>query len=150
MSISGVNYFAHSSQHIRLDLWLLQVAQGLVHFCKLKFISLKVRRRLLFIPKRVKSCISCILKAFFYHSFRCPYRELFCSHKPIYQTRLVVIACCTGASTLLQAEIYQPESLAQVALYSEKSHCAFASQYLASQHLYQLEVTDMYPALTSK
>ena len=67
-----------------------------------------------------------------------------------YQTRLVVSAGCTGASTLSQAEIYRPECSAQVALYSEKSHCTFASQYLASQHLYQLEVTDMYPALTSK
>ena len=34
----------------------------------------------------------CLLKAFFCHSFRCPYQELFCSHKPTYQnsTGLVV------------------------------------------------------------
>ena len=57
------------------------------------------------------------------------------------KTWLVVEAGCTGAGMLSQVKIYQPEWSAQVSLYSEKSHCTFASQYLASQHVYQLEVT---------
>ena len=88
-----------------------------------------------------------ILIALFRHSaFRCPYRELFFSHKPTYQdsTGLVVSAGCTRAGTLSQAKIYRPECSAQVALYSEKRHfCTFAVQYLASQPLYRLEVTGM-------
>ena len=59
------------------------------------------------------------------------------------KTRLVLSAGCTGASKLLQAKIYRPELSGQVALYSKKSHCTFASQYPASQHLYRLEVTNM-------
>ena len=76
----------------------------------------------------------------------------FCSHKPTYQdpTGLVVRTGCTGASTLSQAKIYRPECSAQVAPHSEKSHCTFASQYLDSQHLYRLEVSDIKAALTSK
>ena len=76
----------------------------------------------------------CLLITFFYYSFKCPYRELFCSHK-----RFVVSAGCTGAGTLSQAKIYR----AGVALYSERSHCTFASQNLASQHLYRLELNDV-------
>ena len=64
----------------------------------------------------------------------------FCHTSQHIKTRLGVF--CTGASTLSQAKIYRPKCLAQVALHSEKSHCTFASQYLASQHLYRLEVTD--------
>ena len=77
------SYFSHTSQHIktRLGLWLVQVAQRLTRFRKLKFIGLNVRRRLLYIVK---------------------------------------------------------------------SHCTFASQYLASQHLYWLELTDIKAVLTSK
>ena len=59
------------------------------------------------------------------------------------KTRLVVSAGCTGASKLSQAKIYRPELSAQVALYSKKSHCIFASRFPASQHLYRVEVTDM-------
>ena len=32
--------------------------------------------------------------------------------------------------------------LVQADLYSEKSHCSFASQYLGSQHLYRLKLAD--------
>ena len=35
------------------------------------------------------------------------------------------------------------ECSAQVALYSERSHCTFTSQYLAIQHLYRLELIDV-------
>jgi len=80
----------------------------------------------------------CLLIAFFYLPFRCPYRELFCSHK-----RFVVSAGCTGAGTLSPPKINRPECSARVALYSERSHCTFASQYLASQHLYRLELIDI-------
>ena len=59
------------------------------------------------------------------------------------RTGLVVSAGCTEASTRLQGKIYRPEGSLQVALYSEKSQCTFESQYLASQHLYRPEVTDM-------
>ena len=45
------------------------------------------------------------------------------------KSRLVVSAGCTGANTISQAKIYRPECSAQVALYSNKSHCTFASQY---------------------
>ena len=55
----------------------------------------------------------------------------------------MVSAGCIGAGTLSQAKIFRPECLAQVALYSERSHCTFASQYLASQHLYRLELIDI-------
>ena len=65
--------------------------------------------------------------------------------KPTYKdsTGLVVSAGCTGASTLSQAKIYRPECSALFALYSEKSHCSFASQYHACQHLYRLEVPNI-------
>jgi len=43
---------------------------------------------------------------------------------------------------LSQAKIYQPECSAHIALYNERSNCTFASQYLASQHLYGLERID--------
>ena len=52
VSILGVILLTQAI-HIRLDLWLVQVAQGLVHFHKLKFIGLNVRRRLPFTAKRV-------------------------------------------------------------------------------------------------
>ena len=58
-------------------------------------------------------------------------------------TWLVVNAVYTGAGTLSQAKIYRPECSARVALNSERSHCTFASQYLASQHLYGLERIDV-------
>ena len=38
---------------------------------------------------------------------------------------------------------YRPECSAVVALYSERSHYTFASLYLASQHLYRLELHDV-------
>ena len=66
---------------------------------------------------------------------RCPYKELFCSHNKCIKTPLVVTAGCTGARRLSQAKSYRPECSAQVAVYGERSHCTFASQYLASQHL---------------
>jgi len=89
----------------------------------------------------------CLLIAFFHHSFRCPYRELVCTHNcqhfKTQSIRLVVSAGCTGAGTPSQAKIYRPECWAQVALYSKRSHCTFASQYLARQHLYRLELIDV-------
>ncbi len=68
--------------------------------------------------------------------FRCQYRELFCQHKPSehIKTQLVVSAGCTGAGTLSQAKIQRLHCSAKVALYRERSHCSFTSQYLASQH----------------
>ena len=63
------------------------------------------------------------------------------------KTLLVVSAGYTGAGRVLQAKIYWPECSPQIALYSEKSHCTFTSQYLASQQLYWFELTDMWVAL---
>lgn len=40
--------------------------------------------------------------------------------------------------------------LVQADLYSEKSHCSFASQYLGSQHLYRLKLADWYVGSTPK
>ena len=62
----------------------------------------------------------------------------------------MVNAGFTGAGSLSQAKIYQLECSAQVALYSEKSHCTFTNHYLASQHLYQLGVTDVKATLLSE
>lgn len=59
----------------------------------------------------------------------------------------MVGAGCTGAGTLSKAEINPLKCSARVALYSERSLCTFTSHYLASQHLYGLELTDMYAAL---
>ena len=88
------------------------------------------------------SFLSFLFLTFFRYSFRCPHRELSCSNNQHIKTGLAVGAGCTGAGMLSQAKIYWPECSAQVALYSENGHCTFASQYLASQHLYRLEVTD--------
>ena len=44
--------------------------------------------------------------------------------------------------TLSQAKIDRPECSAGLALYSKRNHCSFASQYLASQNLYWLELID--------
>ena len=55
--------------------------------------------------------------------------------------RFVVSAGCTGAGMLSQAKIYQLECLVGVDLYSKRSHCTFASQYLASQWLELIDAT---------
>jgi len=44
---------------------------------------------------------------------------------------------------LLQAKIYQPKCLARVVSHIERSRCTLASQYLASQHLYRLELIEV-------
>ena len=62
----------------------------------------------------------------------------------------MVNAGCRGAGRLTQAQIYLPECSAEVALYSVRSHCTFASQYLASQHLYRLELIDVAALLSEK
>ena len=62
--------------------------------------------------------------SFLYYSFRCSYRELFCSR-------------------FRKLKFIGLKSSAGFALYSKRSHCTFASQYLASQHLYRFELNDV-------
>ena len=61
----------------------------------------------------------------------------------IYSSEPHTEAYCLRLNFNISKLVYLLVRPAQVALYREKSHCTFASQYLASQHLYRLEVTDM-------
>jgi len=59
------------------------------------------------------------------------------------QANISRLGLCLGAGTLSQAKIFRLECSVQVAPNSKRSHCTLASQYLASQHLYRLDLIDV-------